>query len=400
MAVHTAACVLSLIESEAAARWERLKTADVWTCSFAGLLHQHALGGDPVWRADSTIFYTLSILLIPPEVFPPPSSSSGRVWDAWRTTNERLPYHHSRISRLCELYCDRYSHTCHSHACARTCIQINSLRRLLFLQTAAAKTAVWNLDLSPSSSSGFLASATPPHGRLPRASSSLFCGILSHAFASVCTACLPGTFSSKEKWCFYFYFHLPFLQSSLFFERGIFFCPPTCKNSVPPPSTPATTAPSIRQQAGFTDSCLISHKLVLPLTYFLFCFLLLLIPFSTCPLPPSTSPWSSHFIFLPTNATQQSLKKCHFCLLLLFCNFFMSLLFSGEFIYRWLFFCPQLSDLSVSVFLSMSVSPSLSLTLCCSISFLPSRSFSFLHTIEKCHINVDRKWCIIDALLY
>lgn len=64
---------------------------------------------------------------------PPASSSSGRMWDSWRTTNERLPYHHSRISRLCELYCDRYSHTCRSHACARTCVQINSLRRLLLL---------------------------------------------------------------------------------------------------------------------------------------------------------------------------------------------------------------------------------------------------------------------------
>lgn len=33
------------------------------------LLRQHNLGGDPVWRADLNIFSTLSVLLIPPEVF-------------------------------------------------------------------------------------------------------------------------------------------------------------------------------------------------------------------------------------------------------------------------------------------------------------------------------------------
>lgn len=192
----------------------------------------------------------------------------------------------------------------------------------------------------------------------------------------------------------YFYFHLAFLKfmcffcsSSFFFSAGEgnaaskdpyhgFFSvhqPGEKKKKKKSHAHPHTSAPtqSIRQQpASLTDSCLISHKLVLPLTHFLFCFLLLLIPFSPCPLPPSISLWSSHFIFLPTNATQQSLKKCHFCLLLLFCNFSVSLLFSWEFIYRWLLFCPQLSDLSVSVSLSMSVSLSLSQTLPCSISLL------------------------------
>lgn len=178
-----------------------------------------------------------------------------------------------------------------------------------------------------------------------------------------------------------------FCSSSFFFFGGggkcclkgsisrVLLCPPTWEKKKKKKSHahPHTSAPtqSIRQQpASLTDSCLISHKLVLPLTHFLFCFLLLLIPFSPCPLPPSISLWSSHFIFLPTNATQQSLKKCHFCLLLLFCNFSVSLLFSWEFIYRWLLFCPQLSDLSVSVSLSMSVSLSLSQTLPCSISLL------------------------------
>lgn len=157
----------------------------------------------------------------------------------------------------------------------------------------------------------------------------------------------------------------------------VLLCPPTCKTqSHPPPPPPPNPSDSSSQPASLTDSCLISHKLVLPLTHFLFCFLLLLIPFSPCPLPPSISLWSSHFIFLPTNATQQSLKKCHFCLLLLFCNFSVSILFSWEFIYRWLFFCPQLSDLSVSVSFSMSVSPSLSLTLPCPISLLHFLSFT------------------------
>lgn len=291
------------------------------------------------------------------------------------------------------------------HACACTCVQINSLRRLLRLKCSSKDSCLKSQLISIIFV--WLSCLCHITSRLaPVCFSILFPNILSHTFASVCTTYLPGTFSFKEKWCFYFYFHLPFLQSSLFFETPaqrnpyhfFFLSNKPAKNQSP--STPTTTTQSIRQQASLTDSCLISHKLVLPLTHFLFCFLLLLIPFSTCPLPPSTSPWSSHFIFLPTNATQQSLKKCHFCLLLLFCNFFMSLLFSGEFIYRWLFFCPQLSDLSVSVFLSMSVSPSLSLTLCCSISFLLLLSFSFLHTIEKCHINVDGKWCIFDALLY
>lgn len=160
-------------------------------------------------------------------------------------------------------------------------------------------------------------------------------------------------------------------------------CPPNCKNSPLPHLRP------IHQTAAgsLPDSCLISHKLVLPLAhFFLFCFLLLLIPFSPCPLrPPPVSLWSSHFIFLPTNATQQSLKKCHFCLLLLFCNFSVSLLFSWEFIYRMPFFCPQLSHLSVS--LSLSVSPSLSLTLTHSIS-LSSGCLCTLteHTVDSVEV--------------
>lgn len=149
---------------------------------------------------------------------------------------------------------------------------------------------------------------------------------------------------------------------------GFFSVHPPAKPQSYPPTPPPN--PSDSQQPASPTPCLISHKLVVPLAHFLFCFMLLLIPFSPCPLQPSISLWSSHFIFLPTNATQQSLKKCHFCLLLLFCNFSVSLLLSGEFIYRRLFFCPQLSDLSVSVFLLASVSLSLSLMLPCYIPLL------------------------------
>lgn len=303
------------------------------------------------------------------------------MWASWRPTNERLPDHQSCVSRSCELYCDRYSRVLRLRACARGGVPINS--------PAEAPLSKVHLGRQLSETSTYLhhlclALLPASHHPAPRCRMRLHLCFLT-TFASVCTTCLPGAFSSKEKWCFYFCFHPPFLQKHQL--RGIhiiffFLSTNLQKLSRPPPPPTTTTIQSIRQQASLTDSCLISHKLVLPLTHFLFCFLLLLIPFSTCPLPPSTSPWSSHFIFLPTNATQQSLKKCHFCLLLLFCNFFVSLLFSGEFIYRCLFFCPQLSDLSVSVSLLMSVSLSLSLTLCWSLSFLLLISFSSVYMFK------------------
>lgn len=180
--------------------------------------------------------------------------------------------------------------------------------------------------------------------------------------------------------------------------------PAKASSTLPPPPPPNPSDSS--QPASLPDSCLISHKLVLPLTHFLFCFSLLLIPFSTCPLLPSISPWSSHFIFLPTNATQQSLKKCHFCLLLLFCNFFVSLLFSWEFIYRELFFCPQLSDLSVSVFLFVCLSVFVSDTPLFHSFLLPlllsllsfSRPCSKFGAIVKCHIGMNVRLCILAIL--
>lgn len=134
MPFHTVARVPALIASELAGRWERLKTADVWTWSFAGLLRQHALGGDPVWRAGLTIFYTLGVLLIPPEVF----LSSVFVY----FVHVGLLTHYKwaaplssvlRFTLIWTLLWQIVAYSLHLHACARACLQINSLRKLLRL---------------------------------------------------------------------------------------------------------------------------------------------------------------------------------------------------------------------------------------------------------------------------
>lgn len=99
--------------------------------------------------------------------------------------------------------------------------------------------------------------------------------ILFLTFASLCSTYLPGRFSAKEKRCFLFYIHLPFLESSLFLKcrlKGsisqVILCPTTCKTR----SHPHLHPQPIHQTAAasLADSCLISHKLVLPLTHFPF----------------------------------------------------------------------------------------------------------------------------------
>lgn len=148
-------------------------------------------------------------------------------------------------------------------------------------------------------------------------------------------------------------------------------CPPNCET---PSSVPRRHHHfSIRQTAAgsLTDSWLISHKLVLPLAHF-FLFVSGSSSFHSPHAPFSrlqSLPGPHISFFFLQNATQQSLKKCHSCLLLLFCNFSVSLLFSWEFIYGALSSCPRLSRICLSVFaplsVSLSLSPLHSIPLCC-----------------------------------
>lgn len=298
----------------------------------------------------------------------------------------------------------------HSHKTTRTQPSFPNCHRW---RAVASKAAVAHLTLSPSSFPRllFLASVT----------SHIFfliliplCFSLFSVFVAYPISFSPLPFSAPatcqgdspskrtDVFCFIFISH--FWRVHFFWNAASkdpyhrFFPPSADLPRQPPPHPIHRTAAS--QPASLADFCLISHKLVLPLTHFLFCFSLLLIPFSPCPLLPSISLWSSHFIFLPTNATQQSLKKCHFCLLLLFCNFSVSLLFTRECIYRSLFFCPQLSDLSVSSSLSVSVSPSLSPTLprSVSLSFFP-HSRCRIGAFLKCHNGLNLRWCIFCQII-
>lgn len=211
-----------------------------------------------------------------------------------RTTNEQLPYHQSRLSRLCELYYNRHPHTLGgSHTCThvymhtestynRTCSPYSKLPQL---KSSCIKgsclsshfISVIFSSLTLSRLCHFTHFFSPFSFLLIPLCFSFF---VSHPFsfspfASLCSTYLPGRFSAKEKRCFLFYIHLPFLESSLFLKcrlKGsisqVILCPTTCKTR----SHPHLHPQPIHQTAAasLADSCLISHKLVLPLTHFPF----------------------------------------------------------------------------------------------------------------------------------
>lgn len=62
-----------------------------------------------------------------------------------RTTNEQLPYHQSRLSRLCELYYNRYLHTLRG---LHVCVHIQPHVRTSLLQTATVEEQLHQRQLS------------------------------------------------------------------------------------------------------------------------------------------------------------------------------------------------------------------------------------------------------------
>lgn len=198
------------------------------------------------------------------------------------TTNEQLPYHQSHLSRLCELYYNRYLHTLrgftHVHACAyahtHTHIQPH-MHPLLPNCHSLKSSCIKGSCLSSHFISVIFSSLT------------LFSPLSLHTFFSPFLLLIPLCFSlfvsypvsfspfaslsalptcqrdsppKRSDVFFLFYIHLPFLESSLFLKcrlKGsisqVLLCPPTCKNPAPPtpPHTrihTSTRTQSIRQQ--------------------------------------------------------------------------------------------------------------------------------------------------------
>lgn len=117
MALHTAACVLTLIQYKHAVRLQRIKT--VFEHCLKEEVHCAPLsvcfGKDSVLRGTLNILRALSVFPLPPEAI----GLSGCVCEYWcfavfvylkhvgtnfvSTTNEQFPYHQSHLSRFCEL---------------------------------------------------------------------------------------------------------------------------------------------------------------------------------------------------------------------------------------------------------------------------------------------------------
>lgn len=229
MALHTAACVLALIQYEHAVRQGRIKTSALFerggsVRSSVSKLWEGILSREEPWifcRPPSVPRYLQRQLFCLPvcerlclSVF---VYLKHVGTNCLRTTNEQLPYHQSRLSRLCELYYNRYLHTLRGlHTCTHVLMHthIQPHVRQPSLQTATGEEQLHQRQLSLMllyliifSSLSWLCHFT--HFFIPFCFSlfSLFVSypIFFLTFATLCSTYLPGRFSSKEKWCFFFF---------------------------------------------------------------------------------------------------------------------------------------------------------------------------------------------------
>lgn len=179
MALHTAACVLALIQYEHAVRLERIKTGAVWKRRFTSLLCQQALRwGGVLSRGQPWIFSRPRVFLHTSRgSFFLSACASNHVslclctWSTWEPTPDALqmsscliinPAFHAYVNFIitdtctCACTCTRMCMCTHSYSspCAPLFPNCHSWRAV------ASKAAVSYLTLSPSSFSRFLASVT------------------------------------------------------------------------------------------------------------------------------------------------------------------------------------------------------------------------------------------------
>lgn len=211
-----------------------------------------------------------------------------------RTTNEQLPYHQSRLSRLCELYYNRHSHTLGgSRTCTRVYVHTESTykrtcspySKLPQLKSSCIKGSCLSSHFISVIFSSLTLSRLCHFTRFFSPFSFLliplcFSFFVSHPFSfsplplSALLTC-QGDSPPKRSDVFYFIFISHFWRVHFFLKcrlKGsisqVILCPTTCKTR----SHPHLHPQPIHQTAAasLADSCLISHKLVLPLTHFPF----------------------------------------------------------------------------------------------------------------------------------
>lgn len=159
MALHTAACVLALILYERAVRLGRIKAVRCLKEEVHCAPLSASFGRRFCLEENLEYFVGPECFSIPPEAASLSACVRGMCLSVFvylehvgtnslRTTNEQLPYHQSRLSRLCELYYNRYLHTLRG---LQACMNVRMHRHPhmhSFFQTATAEEQLRQRQLS------------------------------------------------------------------------------------------------------------------------------------------------------------------------------------------------------------------------------------------------------------